>query len=93
MNTNHILPKKDVSIEYLFSRYIENTCNNIDHPELIEHWNYNMYKAEYESNLDNHFFKHSKKRELNQRASEEYWPARICDKIIWFLFQGVMVHA
>ena len=68
-------------------------CKTIDHTTLIKECNSNMDKTEYESNLDDHVVKPSKKIESYWLVSEEYWLASICDEIIWFHFQCVVVCA
>ena len=32
------------------------------------------------------------KKKINQHNSRELWPSSICDEIVWFYFEGVMMH-
>ena len=53
----------------------------------------NMDKSSYETNLEIHISLPSERILPDRCDDEKYFPQRIREEVMWFDFQGVMLHA
>ena len=61
---------KNDSFEMMFQIYTYSSVNNIYHPEIVEEFKANMYKADYEDNLQKGVYLPSENIKLDRGMNE-----------------------
>ena len=73
----------------LFREYKYSDVNNINNPDIVEEWEYNMDKEAYEDNLHMGVYLPYENIELDISMNEYHRPKLLLDEIEWFHFQVI----